>query len=878
MRGAGLTAVLTAARAGALVLVVAVGGSALLPAPARAADVVAFGKGDTDQPYDITADSVEYDKDRDLYVAKGNVRITQTGRTLTADWVTFSNKTRQAVASGNVVMVEGGDTLRASFVQFRLDSFEGVVFDGNLDARTSSFRMTGSEVQRTGENTYEFKEGRFTTCRCPQEGERDPWSIRAEEADIEVGGYAEAKNSTFDVLGVPILWLPWMRYPLKTERESGFLLPQLGLSSRSGFRAGLPYFWAVNDQMNLILTPSYLVKRGFKPEIGGEYVFGERSEGQFAGSFIHDTSIKADNTDTPFGANRWWYQVRNDYYLPYDWRLKGDVQMVSDNSYPFDFDDIPQARSDRYLVSNAFLTNTFLPSGRLGTYVSGMVADDLQNPDDQDRDAFMYQRLPDVVAKLLPKPIVPKVGLLGTAGADYTFFTNWKLATTKLPEFAVTRDPNTGAIVETETGATPAGSERQFLDTGFDAVPDSNERGRPSGVAGIRNPPDAQNPMGSFADSHGDDFDAVTNPNGPEGDDAFQEGEPLTDRGSRLMLTPRLGYPTRLFELLELYPEVGYRQTLYETKNMDFEQSGFVTGRMDLRTRIRGRFGNPFGSGSVTHLLEPRLGYAVVQQTNQQHDPLFVPATAFPQQRLRQFDLYNVTLDTADRVARFNGITAGFGNRFYGTPEGEYTPRLLGDVRFSSQYDFSRTEFGNLYLDGTAYPGYGVLSRYIFGFDPDDAKVSEGLLEAGWYSPVGHDFTVTYRYLRDIPEFFENFRFAPDRFREATDSFDKVNQIAVHTRAALTRSWAVTYNVGYSFNQSFLLGNQGGIEYLSKCRCWAVRLEAQYDRTRGATFNLLYRIVGLGDDTVRPFAGGGGFLGSRSGGTSSSFLDDPKTL
>lgn len=851
----------------ALAAVLAAGalGLALLPAPAVAADVVSFGKGDTDQPYDITADSVEYDQERDLYVAKGNVRITQTGRTLTADWMSFSNKTRQAVASGNVVMVEGGDTLRASFVQFRLDSFEGVVFDGNLDARTSSFRMTGSEVQRTGENTYTFQEGRFTTCRCPEEGERDPWAIRADEADIEVGGYATAKNSTFDVLGVPILWLPWMRYPLKTERESGFLLPQVGLSSRSGLRAGLPFFWAVNDQTNMMITPSYLVKRGFKPELGGEHLLGERSGGELAGSFIHDTSIKENDTDTPFGANRWWYQVRNDYYLPYDWRLKGDVQMVSDNSYPFDFDDIPQARSDRYLVSKAFVTNTFLPSGRLGTFVAGTLGDDLQNPDDQDRDAFVYQRTPDVVAKLLPTPIVPKLGLLGTAGADYTFFSNHELATTKLPAFA-----RIGSTL-TATGATVSGPDGQFLDTGFDAVPNSNERG-PGGVAGARS---SSSPGGPFIDAHGDDF---TTSGGPEGDGVFQEGEPLTDRGSRLMLTPRLGYPTRLFEIAELYPEVGYRQTFYDTHNLAFEENGFVTGRLDLRTRIRGRFGNPSGGGGITHLIEPRLGYALVQQTNQQHDPLFVPATAFPQERLRQFDLDNVTLDPADRVARFNGITAGFGNRFYGTPEGELTPRLLADARFSSEYDFSRTRFGNLYLDGTAYPGPGVTSRYIFGFDPRDAAVSEGLLEAGWYSPVGHDLSVTYRYLRDIPQFFESFRFAPDRFREATDNFDKVNQIALHTRAALTRSWALTYNVGYSFNQSFLLGNQGGVEYLSKCRCWAVRLEAQYDRTRGATFNLLYRIVGLGDDTVRPFAGGGGFLGSRSGSTSSSFLDDPKTL
>jgi lipopolysaccharide assembly outer membrane protein LptD (OstA) len=852
-----------------LLVALALGGACLAP-PARA-DVVAFGKkGGKNEPYDITADSVEYDKERDLYVAKGNVRIQQPGRTLTADWMTFSNKTRQAVASGNVVMVEGGDTLRASFVEFHLDSFEGVVFDGNLDARTSSFRMTGEEVQRTGENTYTFHEGRFTTCRCPQEGDRDPWSIRAEEADLEVGGYGTARNTTFDVLGVPVIWLPWMVYPLKTDRQSGFLLPNVTLSSRSGFGVGVPYFWAIGDQMNLVTTPEYLLKRGLKGNLGGEYVFGKESEGRFAGAFIHDKTVSGNNTDTPFGPNRWWFNVRSDYHLPDDWRWVSNVQMVSDNSYPSDFNDISKARSDRYLTSESYFGRSFLSSGRLGVAVSGMTGDDLQNPDDSDRDAFMFQRLPNVDVNLLPMPITPALGLVATSGANYTFFTPWKIGTRKLPS-AIVSGPGTDF---------PDG---QFLDTGFDASPDSNERG-PGGIAGVRNPPPPGSPpgtLGPFIDANGDDFDPANGNFGPEGDGKYEEGEPLNDRGSRLLLTPRLGYPTRLFELLEVYPEIGYREALYDTQRLSFEENGFLTGRVDLRTRIRGQFSDPFGGGRVTHLIEPRIGYAIVQQTSQRNDPLFVPKTAFPQDRLRQFDLDNVTLDSADRVDDFNGVTAGFANRFYGTPEGGLTPRLLGDVRFSSEYDFSHGDFGNLYVDGTAYPGTGTYSRFILGFDPRKVEVSEGLLEAGWFSLVGHDFTLTYRYLRDIPQFFENFRFAPDRFRESRDNFSKVNQISAYTRVALTRSWAVTYNVGYSFSQSFLLGNQVGVEYLSKCRCWAVRLEGHYDRTRGFTYNLLYRIVGLGDDTVRPFWGGGsgsGFLGSSAGNAANAFLDDPKSL
>ena len=76
---------------------------------------------------------MEHDAQRGVYVARGNVRITQPDRVLSADWVGFSATTRQGLASGNVVVIEGEDVLRAEVLQFQIDSVKGVVFDGSLE-------------------------------------------------------------------------------------------------------------------------------------------------------------------------------------------------------------------------------------------------------------------------------------------------------------------------------------------------------------------------------------------------------------------------------------------------------------------------------------------------------------------------------------------------------------------------------------------------------------------------------------------------------------------------------------------------------------------------------------------------------------------------
>ena len=101
-----------------------------------------------------------------------------------------------------------------------------------------------------------------------------------------------------------------------------------------------------------------------------------------------------------------------------------------------------------------------------------------------------------------------------------------------------------------------------------------------------------------------------------------------------------MGLPWRLGDAVELYPEVGWHQTLYQTDAQGFEERGVFTGRVDLRTRLRRRFGE-----RLIHLVEPRVGYAVVTGETQSDNPLFVPRTAVPQRRIRQLELENVVIE-----------------------------------------------------------------------------------------------------------------------------------------------------------------------------------------------------------------------------------------
>lgn len=799
----------------------------LLALPAHADDVSgglvqpSFKSG---VPVELEADSLEYESGRDIYVARGNVRIQQGDNVLTADWAAFSNTTGRGVASGEVVFTDGIDTVYTAFSEFDLDTLNGVMFDAEFDVPEDHMELKGAEVIKTGKQTYIFRDGVFTTCRCPDRDAREPWQVTAEEAKLEVDGYAITRNTTFDILGVPVLWLPWFIYPLKTERQSGLLFPEFKFSGRNGFEVGLPIFLTLGDPVNLTLTPTWLQKRGVLADVALEYVLGEQSKGELDAWYIHDDDVSSNTLSTPYDDDRWATLGKHDIHLPAGFRFKTDYAFASDNSFPENFDGLGRFRDHRYLQATAFVGRDFGNTGTYGLSSGVRFADDLQAPDDTDRDDYVLQRLPETTLTMLPQGLPFADWLVPAIDVHYVYFHQ-----NDRPE----DDFGDLRLV--------AGAGR-FLDTGVDGLPDSAEQGR-SGTT----PPPANANMDNFG---APDF-------GTEGDGVFQEGELIADSGHRLLLTPRIGAPFRLLDIIEVYPEVGWHQAFYNSDEVGSQERGLLTGRIDVRTRLRGSF------MGTSHLLEPRIGWVYVDDiadTENGSDPFYIPASSVPQQRLRQLDLENVSLDPADRIPSENALTWGIGNRFYST-RGEGSTRLLADFILAAAYSFEQSRFGNIYLDGRAYPFEGVTVRMSLGFDPEEARFDEQLMDLAWNHTDGHSFSFGYRFVRNIPIFFEDYPRQNDRFDRVSNEFDKIHQLDGGFRFVFTDRWAVTWRGGYSLERSLWLGNVGGIEYTSGCNCWAARVQVRNTRNQGIQFAIKYSILGLGDDSRDPF-GAGGFGGS----------------
>ena len=362
---------------------------------------------ETTGPIEIEADEVVYRRSQRLYQARGTVEITMGSLRLKADEVDFYPEKAVAEARGHVEMTDGEDLLRCERMHLNLETHEGVVENARLTTR-EGFHITGQRVEKLGPRTYRIHDGSFTTCS----GDSPDWIFKAKRVDLTVEGYAVARHSLFAVKEVPVVYLPVGVYPVKTKRQTGFLIPRLGYSSQFGPEVGLPFFWAISQDKDATITLDWLGDRGLKE--GGEFRFAlpKDTRGQANLYYIDDHEVDKD---------RWAFLYRHEQpELPLGFYARGDVNLASDNDYPYDFEeDFPDkamidVRTARELESTFFAGR---PWSEFNLVAEFSYFDDLTV---ESNDGTL-QRLPEISFNAFDQPM-GNIPLYGGGELTYTHF------------------------------------------------------------------------------------------------------------------------------------------------------------------------------------------------------------------------------------------------------------------------------------------------------------------------------------------------------------------------------------------------------------------------------------------------------------------------
>ena len=313
----------------------------------------------------LATDHLSYDEDKETYEAEGSVRYQDSGMRLIA-----------ARARGD----QSKDTHELEDIRYQL-----VARRGNGGAKR--VEMKGDIGSLYG-STY---------STCPPDDRR--WELRAQRIDVDTAaGLGTAHNATLRVGKVPVLYLPWFRFPIDDRRRTGLLYPSVSQSSRNGFDWRQPIYLNLAPNYDATLNPRFMSKRGL--QLGGEFRFlTPTSRGVFDAAFLPSDDLTDREREqeildgVPVGnrraKDRGFARFAGSQDFGPHWQARANLGWISDTRY------LDDASNNINGGANSFVLSDIGLYGRGHDWEATIMADHWQLADYTLTDANLpFNRLP----------------------------------------------------------------------------------------------------------------------------------------------------------------------------------------------------------------------------------------------------------------------------------------------------------------------------------------------------------------------------------------------------------------------------------------------------------------------------------------------------
>ena len=294
-----------------------------LPEQSVARDRPAVREDEARLPVEVSSDSAQIGVDGAALLS-GRVELRQGERRLEAEEVRYDRASGQFSVRGTLTYTDGSITARGD--TGRYDAASGASLeDAEFDLPERPARGAAERMQIGTDGRVRLSEVWFSTCPDAS----PDWRIRARSIELDTRTRnGTGRNAAVEFLGVPILYLPYISFPLGEQRKSGFLVPDAGFSSRSGVELAVPYYFNLAPNYDLLVEPRFYEKRGLDAGATFRYLTrtnrGEIRANLLPGDMVRDT-------------DRHWLRLRHRTELPAGWRLDLDAADVSDAEYFEDF-------------------------------------------------------------------------------------------------------------------------------------------------------------------------------------------------------------------------------------------------------------------------------------------------------------------------------------------------------------------------------------------------------------------------------------------------------------------------------------------------------------------------------------------------------------
>lgn len=361
----------------------------LKPSPILREDIPATVRGQL--PTFVEGDRVRGRTDFET-VIEGDARLRRGDTAIRADKLEYSQPEDRARASGNVRIVKSGNIYEGPYLELKVDAFEGFFNQPRYRFLRNDAYGEAERIDFVDEQRAVVRNATFTTCqRKPGPGWLPEWILRASsirlDQEEEVG---RASGAVLSFMGVPVLPVPEMSFPLSDQRKSGVLPPTIGIDNVSGLELTLPYYWNIAPNRDATLAPTLMTKRGV--DLAGEFRYLEPTyTGTLRANLLPGDKVR--------DANRWGYSVRHDHIVQGLPGIGGlglnlNVSRVSDDDYWRDFARNTTSLTQRLLAGEGVMSWNVGQVGFQARALKWQVLQDVTAPITPP-----YDRMPQLLAR-----------------------------------------------------------------------------------------------------------------------------------------------------------------------------------------------------------------------------------------------------------------------------------------------------------------------------------------------------------------------------------------------------------------------------------------------------------------------------------------------
>jgi len=303
----------------------------------------------------------------DVTTADGDVDIRYGDTRLRAEHVEYNSKTFEAVATGHVQLDYSNEHLDADEAHYNVSTGHGLFHNvrGTIKIERrpnpailmsdNPLYFEARDVERFAGDVYLVHRAWITIC--------DPlhpkWQFYAPNARIRLNKTVALVNANFRFFRVPLIWLPYATAPAgRRVRQTGFLIPDIGQSSRKGFILGDAFYLAPMPWMDATIGAQFMSRRGVLER--GEFRAkpSENTSITYTYFGVEDRGLlNPDGTRSPQGGEQQRVEIQS--LLPGGWRFVTDYNQLSSLTFRLAFADSFGEAINSEVRSAIFLTNNF---------------------------------------------------------------------------------------------------------------------------------------------------------------------------------------------------------------------------------------------------------------------------------------------------------------------------------------------------------------------------------------------------------------------------------------------------------------------------------------------------------------------------------------